>query len=113
VRAANLISNDPLERTATIVRARAALSDQILSLKDKTWIARLKTGREATFPTSVSRTFNAAALTALVAVEGLVDSVVIASVAAAVVDLAVLAAGAAAGLADSVAAADLEAGDEN
>jgi hypothetical protein len=95
-RAANLISNGRLRRAATIVPARATLSDRILILKGKTWTDRLKTDREATFPASASRIFNVAALVDLVGA----DLAVIASVAA--VDA----------LADSAAAGASGVGDE-
>jgi hypothetical protein len=84
-----VISNAHLQRAATIVRAKAAPTDQISVLKDKIWTERLRIDRVAGFRVSAPRIFNVAASIVLVAE----DSAVIASAAEdlAVADLADLA----------------------
>jgi hypothetical protein len=71
--------------------ARAAITDLVVAPKRKTWIARHRIGRVVVKRASASKTFNAAAVIAGVAVE----------IASVVEDSAV------------VAAADSEVGDEN
>jgi hypothetical protein len=82
----------------------AAPSDQISTLKGKTWIARLRTGPVAIFQASGSRAFRAAVSIAAAAAD---SAAVIAlgaeATSAAVVDLA----------ASAAAAAGSEAGAEN
>jgi hypothetical protein len=64
---ANLTNNDHPKRAATIAPLKAALSDQILIPKDRTWTARHRTDRAAIFRVSGSKISNAVALIGLVA----------------------------------------------
>jgi hypothetical protein len=119
---ANLTNNDHPKRAATIAPLKAALSDQILIPKDRTWTARHRTDRAAIFRVSGSKISNAVALIGLVAgdlgvtVLAAEDSVVTApSVAALAVAIASALedSAAAAALADSAVAAGSGAGGDN
>jgi hypothetical protein len=103
---------DLVKAAVIIDPVKPALSDPVVATTDPVvkvgpaiWIARLRTGREVIFPTSVSKISNAAALVVEISVVVIVLETVVVVIVLAVEDLA------AAGIASAVAA--LAAGEDS